>query len=91
MVDEMLDPALLEWERGQSFKLRVFPIEARQTKRVVLRFVAPLHRTDDGVFFAVRPPSAEAGSSPPERVSVDLDGRTSISIAPSARRPARRW
>jgi hypothetical protein len=75
VVDEMRDPALLEWEGGQSFKLRVFPIEARSTKRVVLRFVAPLHRTDDGVFFAVHPPSAEAGV-PAERVAIHLDGRT---------------
>jgi hypothetical protein len=75
VVDAMRDPALLEWEGGQTFKLRVFPIEARSTKRVVLRFVAPLHRTDGGVFFAVHLPSADAGV-PAERVAVHLDGRT---------------
>jgi hypothetical protein len=74
VVDAMRDPALLEWEGGQTFKLRVFPIEARSTKRVVLRFVAPLHRTDRGLFFAVHLPSADAGV-PAERVSVHLDGR----------------
>jgi hypothetical protein len=42
VVDQMLDPALLEWENGQTFKLRVFPIEAKRTKRVVLTLVAPL-------------------------------------------------
>ena len=26
IVDEMLDPALLEWEQGNWFKLRVFPL-----------------------------------------------------------------
>jgi Vault protein inter-alpha-trypsin domain/von Willebrand factor type A domain len=75
VVDEMRDPALLEWEGGQTFKLRVFPIEARSTKRVVLRFVAPLHRSEHGVFFAVHLPSGDAGV-PGERVSVHLDGRT---------------
>jgi len=44
IVDEMRDPALLEWEAGRIFKLRVFPIEARSTKRVVLRLMAPPHR-----------------------------------------------
>lgn len=74
-VDRMLDPALLEWESGQSFKLRVFPIEAKKTKRVVLRFLAPLHRTSDGLFFAYRPPSSDAGLTA-ERVHITLDGKT---------------
>jgi hypothetical protein len=48
IVDSMQDPALLEWEHGNVFKLRVFPIEPRKDKRVVLRYVAPLHRGVDG-------------------------------------------
>ena len=36
------DPALLEWEHGNTFKLRVFPIEPKKDKRVVLRYTAPL-------------------------------------------------
>jgi len=46
IVDSMRDPALLEWEHGSTFKLRVFPIEPKSDKRVVLRFLAPAH---DGV------------------------------------------
>jgi hypothetical protein len=74
-VDKMLDPALLEWENGQSFKLRVFPIEAKKTKRVVIRFVAPLHRTSDGLFFAYRPPSPDSGLTA-ERFHVTLGGQS---------------
>lgn len=74
IVDQMQDPALLEWENGQTFKLRVFPIEAKKTKRVVMRFVAPLHRTNDGLFFAFRPPTSESEIST-ERVSLTVDGR----------------
>ena len=33
IVDEMLDPALLEWEQGNWFKLRVFPLEAQAATR----------------------------------------------------------
>ncbi len=75
IVDQMLDPALLEWENGTTFKLRVFPIEPKQTKRVVLRLVAPLHRGEDGLFFAYRPPT-EAGGLSLERVKLSVDGRT---------------
>jgi len=73
-VDKMLDPALLEWENGQSFKLRVFPIEARKTKRVVVRFIAPLHRTPEGVFFAYRAPAPDSGLDA-EHFTVTLDGK----------------
>jgi hypothetical protein len=74
VVDQMLDPALLEWESGQTFKLRVFPIEPRRTKRVALRFVAPLHRTEAGLFFVARPPSRDSGLDA-ERFVLRVDGR----------------
>ncbi len=32
------DPALLEWQRGSRFELRIFPIPARGTRRVVLAY-----------------------------------------------------
>ena len=32
------DPALLEWVDGSLFKMRVFPLEARQEKRIVLSY-----------------------------------------------------
>lgn len=74
IVDQMLDPALLEWENGQTFKLRVFPIEAKKTKRVVLKLVAPLHRSSEGLFFAYRAPSADAALSL-ENIRVTVDGK----------------
>ncbi len=42
IVDEMLDPALLEWEQGNWFKLRVFPLEAKADKRIVIRYVTQM-------------------------------------------------
>jgi Vault protein inter-alpha-trypsin domain/von Willebrand factor type A domain len=44
IVDDMRDPALLEWDGGSVFKLRVFPIEPMSEKRVVIRYVSPLRR-----------------------------------------------
>jgi hypothetical protein len=48
IVDQMLDPALLEWEHGKWFKLRVFPIEPVANKRVVIRYATPLAPTIGG-------------------------------------------
>ncbi len=81
IVDSMRDPGLLEWESGQTFRLRVFPIEAREDKRVVLRFIAPLHRAGDGLFFAFRPP-ADVGAEPRPRLAVTVDGRRVENAAP---------
>jgi ferric-dicitrate binding protein FerR (iron transport regulator)/tetratricopeptide (TPR) repeat protein len=36
------DPALLEWVDGSVFKMRVFPLEARQEKRIVLSYTQRL-------------------------------------------------
>jgi hypothetical protein len=52
IVDGMRDPALLEWEGGRVFKLRVFPIEPESEKRVVIRYVAPLQRDARGWRYA---------------------------------------
>ncbi|MDA1161972.1 MAG: VIT domain-containing protein [Planctomycetota bacterium] len=36
------DPALLEWVDGSTFKMRVFPLEPRQEKRIVLSYTQRL-------------------------------------------------
>ncbi|HUT61467.1 MAG TPA: VIT domain-containing protein, partial [Phycisphaerae bacterium] len=38
IVYRQKDPALLEWVDGSTFKMRVFPLEARQEKRIVLSY-----------------------------------------------------
>src|SRR5262249_52408788 len=36
------DPALLEWLDGSTFKMRVFPLEGRQEKRIILSYTQRL-------------------------------------------------
>jgi hypothetical protein len=48
IVDEMLDPALLEWEQGNWFKLRVFPLEPKADKKVVIRYVTQMSKGTRG-------------------------------------------
>ncbi len=42
IVRTQKDPALLEWVDGSTFKMRVFPLEARQEKRIVLSYTQRL-------------------------------------------------
>ncbi len=38
IVNNNRDPALLEWVDGSTFKMRVFPLEGRQEKRIILSY-----------------------------------------------------
>ncbi len=42
IVRRMQDPALLEWVDGSTFKMRVFPLQARQEKRIILSYTQKL-------------------------------------------------
>jgi hypothetical protein len=79
VVDSMQDPALLEWEAGNWFKLRVFPIPAGGDKRVVIRYTAPLARTAQGHEYTAQIAIADAspGGTAPGAIgelSVTVDG-----------------
>ena len=41
------NPALLEWVDGSTFKMRVFPLEARQEKRIILSYTQRLPKNYD--------------------------------------------
>ncbi len=42
VVRSKRDPALLEWVDGSTFKMRVFPLEGRQEKRIILSYTQRL-------------------------------------------------
>jgi tetratricopeptide (TPR) repeat protein len=42
IVRRQKDPALLEWIDGSTFKMRVFPLEGRQEKRIILSYTQRL-------------------------------------------------
>lgn len=74
ILDSMQDPALLEWEHGTTFKMRVFPIAPHEQKRVTVRYLVPLQHKADGWVFAQ---STRRGSSS-ERLpalSIDWNGK----------------
>ncbi|MBL4848168.1 MAG: hypothetical protein JKY65_21845 [Planctomycetes bacterium] len=47
VVRSRVDPALMEWSGANTFKARVFPIEGRSLKRLVLTFEQSLPRDGD--------------------------------------------
>ena len=75
IVDAMRDPALLEWQQGQIFKLRVFPIEPKRTKRIVVKFLSPLRKTPSGEEY-VYPTAAADMQRTIDRFTFKWNGRT---------------
>lgn len=74
IVDSMQDPALLEWEHGSTFKMRVFPIVPHEQKRVTVRYLVPLTRGANGWVFSQ---STRRGSSsePVPELRIDWEGK----------------
>lgn len=74
IVDSMQDPALLEWEHGTTFKMRVFPIAPREQKCVTVRYLVPLTRGANGWVFSQ---STRRGSSsePVPELRIDWQGK----------------
>ncbi len=76
IVDEMLDPALLEWEQGNWFKLRVFPLEANADKKVVIRYVTPLTRGASGWEYDYAITAPDHGTI--GELSIRVDGQVAL-------------
>lgn len=74
IVDGMQDPALLEWEHGSVFKMRVFPINPHEAKVVTIRYLSPLRRSADELEF-VQGARAAAGHRALPELRVDWQGQ----------------
>lgn len=48
IVRQGIDPGLVEWVKGNNFKTRVFPIPAKGTRTITIRYVSDLVRGSDG-------------------------------------------
>ncbi|MEM7604858.1 MAG: VIT domain-containing protein, partial [Myxococcota bacterium] len=66
------DPALLEWQQGGRFKLRIFPIPARGAReiRIVYEENVPVHA--DGRRYVYPLPITSSGSDAAEHFSVNV-------------------
>lgn len=74
------DPALLEWERGSTFTMKIFPIRPGETRRVFLSYMEPL-LFENGVARYVYPLGGPAGAPTAGRFSIGVDIRSALGIA----------
>ena len=73
IVRKMRDPALLEYIGSGAFKVRIFPIEPRSTKRVKLSYSEVL-QSDAGLYRYTYPLNTEKFSAAPlDDVSIRVD------------------
>ena len=70
---ERRDPALLEWVGGNQFKMRVFPIEPRSTKRIQLGYTRVLDRRSGKVSYNLPLVSQMLKRNPLQRFSIEAD------------------
>ncbi|HOL67500.1 MAG TPA: VIT domain-containing protein [bacterium] len=76
IVRRLKDPALLEYAGQGTFKLRIFPIEARGEKRIVISYMEVL-RAEAGLFTYRYPLNTEKFSARPiEEVSLKIELET---------------
>ncbi len=75
IVRRMQDPALLEWMPGGLFKCRVFPIEPRATKRVIVAYTQALPFFRGKMTYVYPLASEKTRLHPPESLAIDVHAR----------------
>lgn len=65
------DPALLKWQQGDQFELRIFPIEPHSTRQVTIGYVQRLERTGEGYSYVYPMPVDRTGQSHAGRFMLD--------------------
>ena len=80
IVRQVRDPALLEYTNQGFFKVRIFPIEPRSTKRVKISYREVLN-SDNGMYEYLYPLNTEKFSAKPLKdVSIKVDLKTNNEI-----------
>lgn len=80
IVRKIKDPALLEYTESGLFRVRIFPIEPRSTKKVSISYTEILN-SDNGLYEYVYPLNTEKFSSKPlKNVTIKVDLKTNKEI-----------
>jgi Ca-activated chloride channel family protein len=80
IVRKIKDPALLEYTESGLFRVRIFPIEPRSTKKVSISYTEILN-SDNGLYEYVYPLNTEKFSSKPlNNVTIKVDLKTNKKI-----------
>ncbi len=73
------DPALLNWQQGNTFELRIFPIDARSERRVRIAYTERLALRTSGRRYVYPLPDADGGGVRAENFSVSARVGSQIS------------
>ena len=76
------DPALLEWQRGGRFELRIFPIPPRQARRVVVAYTQNIAPQGDGRRYVYPLPHAANQNSEVGHFQLDVRVTGALNSAP---------
>jgi tetratricopeptide (TPR) repeat protein len=72
IVRRMEDPGLLEWQEGNQFSARVFPIEPMSEKRIVIGYTQTLSRRDGEAQYVFPLVSEALETNPPENSTIEV-------------------
>ncbi|HLY75601.1 MAG TPA: VIT domain-containing protein [Planctomycetota bacterium] len=81
IVRRMQDPALLEWQPGGLFRCRIFPIEPRATKRVIVAYTQTLPCFQGKMQYVYPLSSEKTRTHPPSEVRIRVLARFSGALA----------
>jgi Ca-activated chloride channel family protein len=81
IVSRMKDPALLEWQPGGLFKCRIFPVEPRATKRVIVAYTQALPFFRGKMTYVYPLANEKTRTHPPVEVRIDVLARFTGALA----------
>lgn len=67
VIEQWRDPAMLKWKEGNTFELRIFPIDPHQTREVTIGYVQRLAPSASGYTYTYPMPVDRAGLIPAKR------------------------
>ncbi len=67
IINQSRDPAMLKWKQGNQFELRIFPIEAKSVRRVIIGYTQRLEPSAGGYRYVYPMPVDHAGTIPAEK------------------------
>lgn len=53
IIKRKIDPALMEWTRGNTFRSRIYPLPANGTRRIVIAYEQQLRASSDGYLYSL--------------------------------------
>ncbi len=72
IVRRFEDPGLLEWQEGNQFTARIFPIEPRSEKKTIIAYTQTLPRRDGRAQYTLPLVSDALAANPPKSFVIDV-------------------